>query len=363
MNDVCITGISWWAPEHTISNKELVDSYNRSAELRNKGSTGEELLDFSTEAFILKASGIASRHVIEKSGILDPTRLKPTLPTRRASELSLQAEISIKAITTALEKANKKPEEVDGLIVSCTAIQRAYPSIAIEVQHAIGAQGWAYDMMVGCGSATFAYSNACDAIKSGSASCIVVVTPEITSGFANFASRASHFILGDGCAAAVIEARNTGWKVLGTRLRSHFSNNIRNDFGYLSCCEAEAREPEELLFHQNGHAVMNEIAPLAAQHIEDHLKELAIPLDNISAYWLHQANARMNHSVLKHLFGEAPDDALAPSIIAEYGNVASAGAPIALAKYGDRLNKGDLGVLCAFGAGYSIGSLILQKMY
>ena len=62
----------------------------------------------SSEEFILKASGIERRHVLNKSGVLDPDVMHPVLPARGDEELSVMAEMAVDAATKALEKAGRQ---------------------------------------------------------------------------------------------------------------------------------------------------------------------------------------------------------------------------------------------------------------
>ena len=151
----------------------------------------------------------------------------------------MQAEMAMPAIEQALAQAGRTGADVDAVIVGCSNLQRAYPAVAIEIQDALGASGWAYDMNVACSSATFSIQAAVDALRNGSASCVVVVNPEITSGHNNFELRDFHFIFGDACTALVLErsadaVADDVWTIIGTKLATQFSNNIRNDFGFLN---------------------------------------------------------------------------------------------------------------------------------
>ena len=133
-------------------------------------------------------------------------------------------------------------------VVACSNLQRPYPAIAVEVQAALGASGWGYDLNVACSSATFGIQAAVDCVAAGHARCAVVVSPEITSGHNNFELRDSHFIFGDACTAVVVEAledrRNEhAFEILSTRLETVYSNNIRNNFGFLNSSEEETRPP------------------------------------------------------------------------------------------------------------------------
>ncbi len=373
--DVVITGTGLAHPPHTISNAELVASLTGAVNAWNAEHGDEiergELTERSApdEDFILKASGIESRYVMEKEGVLDPSRMRPLLEQRSEDQLGIQAEMSIPAVMDALSQAGRSPGDVDAIIVGCSNLQRAYPAVSIELQSALGAGGWAYDMNVACSSATFSMQAATDALRGGSANCVVVVNPEITSGHNNFEQRDFHFIFGDACTAVVMERANdaiadTAWEVLGTMLATQFSNNIRNDFGFLNSSEARPgvdRDPNELVFRQRGQQVFKEVCPLVVAHIKDHLGALELDAQQVRRFWLHQANLKMNQLIAKGVIGRVPDESEAPVVLNEFANTSSAGSVIAFHRHRDDLAVGDVGVICSFGAGYSVGSIIVRK--
>lgn len=369
---VSITGTGLFTPPESISNAELVASLTEAVlkwnvEHAEKIAAGEVAERAAPdEEFIVKASGIERRYVMEKSGVLDPARMRPRLETRREDQLGIQAEMSMPAIYEALAQAGREPSEVDAVIVGCSNLQRAYPAVAIEIQDALGAQGWAYDMNVACSSATFAVQAAVDALRNGSANCVVVVNPEITSGHNNFEMRDFHFIFGDACTALVLErtADATGpeqWEVLGTKLVTKFSNNIRNDFGFLNSSEIVERDPQELVFRQNGQMVFREVCPMVAEHIAGHLAQLDLAATDVRRFWLHQANLKMNQLIAKSVLGRLPTELEAPVILDEFANTSSAGSVIAFHRHRDDLPTGAVGVLCSFGAGYSVGSVVVRR--
>jgi beta-ketodecanoyl-[acyl-carrier-protein] synthase len=372
MSRVLITGTGLFTPPDSVTNAELVESLTVAVDAWNAAHAEEiergevDSRDRPSEAFIRKASGVGHRYVMDKTGVLDPERLRPRLPTRGQDELSIQAEICVAAIEEALDQAGRSGADVDAILLGASNVQRAYPAVSIEVQHAIGAGGWAYDMNVACSSATFSLQAAVDALRAGSARCVVVVNPEITSGHNNFDLREFHFIFGDACTALVLERAEDArpgeaWEVLGTRLATQYSNNIRNDFGFLNASEVDPRHPHELVFRQNGRRVFQEVSPLVARHITTHLEELGIAVDDIRRFWLHQANLGMNQLIAKTILGRVPEPLEAPVILDEYANTSSAGSIIAFHKHRDDLKEGDHAILCSFGAGYSIGSVVLRK--
>ncbi len=371
-HSVVISGTGIYQPEHIITNEELVESYNAYADLQNTkyasdiANGSREALTHSNVAFIEKASGIKQRYVLEKDGVLDPTRMYPRFAPRGDDEVSLMAEIAAKAAERALAAAGKTGADVDMVICSSANMQRAYPAMAIEIQQAIGAGGFGFDMNVACSSATFGIEQAVNAIKAGTAKCVLMVNPEITSAHLEWRDRDCHFIFGDVCTAVVVEAASTAtskdqWEVLGTKLATKFSNNIRNNFGFMNSAEDTDPDARDKKFQQEGRKVFKEVVPMAASHIEAHLASLGHTPHDVRRYWLHQANLGMNQFVLKKLVDKEVGDDIAPLILDEYANTASAGSVIAFHAHRADLSAGDLGVICSFGAGYSIGSVVVQK--
>jgi beta-ketodecanoyl-[acyl-carrier-protein] synthase len=370
---IVISGTGLFTPPYSISNAELVASLTEATEMWNaehadaieRGELAARAVP--DEEFILKASGIERRYVIDKEGVLDPQRLRPHVELRRDDQLGVQAEMALPAILDALAQAGRAPGEVDAIIVGCSNLQRAYPAVSIEIQAALGATGWAYDMNVACSSATFSMQAATDALRAGSANCVVVVNPEITSGHNNFELRDFHFIFGDACTAVVLEREDDAvaldqWVVLGTKLATQFSNNIRNDFGFLNSSEDGVRDPHELIFRQRGQQVFKEVCPMVSAHIRDHLDAAAIAPDGVRRFWLHQANLKMNQLIAKGVLGRVPDENEAPVVLDEFANTSSAGSIIAFHRHRGDLEPGDVGVICSFGAGYSVGSIIVEKL-
>lgn len=368
-----ISGVGLWTPEHKITNHELVASYNAWAEQYNAEHQAEiaagsiQAKPMSSAEFIEKASGIKSRFIYEKQGALDINRMRPLLPERSNDEISHQAEIAVLAAQKAMLAANKKAQDIDAIIVSCAYTQRAYPAIAIEVQHALGVNGFGFDMLVACSAATFGLHRAVEMVKSGSAKCVMVINPELVSPQINYSDRDSHFIFGDVATAVIIENAEVAkskcqFEVLGTKAKTQFSNNIRSNFGYISRVDDTEPYAADKLFQQQGRKVFKEVCPMAAEHIQSHLEDLGIGVENVSRWWLHQANINMNQLIAKRLIGRTPSVEEAPIVLDTYANTASAGSIVAFALHHQDLSRDDVGVICSFGAGYSIGSLVIKKL-
>lgn len=373
MPDIVISGTGLYTPEQSISNEELVVSFNtyveaHNAEFAEQIAAGELVaLQPSSVEFIEKASGIKSRYVMDKEGVIDPKRLVPNLPERPNAAQSIQCEMAVAAATEAMRQAGKNAADIDVVIVAASNMQRAYPAIAVEVQDALGIKGFGFDMNVACSSATFGIQQARDAVASGSARCVLMVNPEICSGHLNFRDRDSHFIFGDVCTAVIIEGTSTAtsaeqFLIVDSKLQTIYSNNIRNNFGFLNRGDEAGIGQPDKLFIQEGRKVFKEVCPAVAKQISQQLKSLDIQPEKLKRLWLHQANLSMNQLISKRVLGREATAAEAPTILDEYANTSSAGSVIAFHKHREDFGSGDMGVLCSFGAGYSIGSVVLKKL-
>ena len=374
MARVQISGTGLFTPKESISNEELVSSFNKFVDEYNESNKesiqkGEiSALEKSNADFIEKASGVKSRYVQDKSGILDTSFMRPKLRERSENELSNLAEIGSIAARDAISNAKIDPDNIDAVIVACSNLERPYPAIAIEIQNELGIKGFAYDMNVACSSATFGIQNIYDMIKSGSIRSAVMINPEMCSGHLNFKDRDCHFIFGDVATAVVLEelkeeqVSDNCYEVLGTKLLTEFSNNIRNNYGFLNNSSPEGIGKADKLFHQNGRKVFKEVVPKVASLIKDHLESHSIDINNIKGMYLHQANESMNKLISKYLLGSEADQRLAPIVLDEYANTSSAGSIIAFHKNNENLSKNDLAIICSFGAGYSIGNVIVKKI-
>ena len=374
MTKVQISGTGLYTPKEILTNDELVESYNSfvdefNLENKDKIDKGEidELQKSNTE-FIEKASGVKSRYVQNKSGILDTKFMRPRLRERSESELSNLAEMGVAAAKQAIKNANISADKIDAVIVACSNLERPYPAIAIEIQNALNINGFAFDMNVACSSATFGIQTIFDMIKSGSIRSALMVNPEICSGHLNFKDRDCHFIFGDVATAVIIEefdekstSPNT-YEILGTKLYTEFSNNIRNNYGFLNSSSPEGVDQPDKLFHQNGRQVFKEVVPKVASLIKDHLETNNIKVKDIKAMYLHQANENMNRLISKYILGEEATRDFAPIVLDEYANTSSAGSIIAFHKHNQSLKENDLAIICSFGAGYSIGNVIVRKI-
>ncbi len=370
MHQPAITGSGVFTPEQVITNKELVEAYNAYVDLQNNKNADAiaagdiEPMAPSSADFIVAASGIENRYVLNKSGILDPEVMHPMLPARPDDAPSYMAEIGVDAAQKALSMAGVDASEIDCILCAASNHERAYPAIAVEIQDLLGAAGFAYDMNVACSSATFGLQTACDMVRTGSVRKAMVICPEICSAHLEWRDRDCHFIFGDVATALVIEreddAKAGKFIVRSTRCATQFSNNIRNNNGFLRRTHAQMEDRRDMQFMQNGRKVFKEVLPLVSRHIADHMKEEGISADALKRLWLHQANKSMNDYIGRKVLGRVPEPHEQPNILQDYANTSSAGSVIAFAQNSSDFENGESGMICSFGAGYSVGSAVLE---
>ncbi|MEL6360750.1 MAG: beta-ketoacyl-ACP synthase III [Pseudomonadota bacterium] len=378
--DVRIAGTGLFTPPNSISNEELVQAFNAFVERWNEEHKADieagtvEPLQPSSAEFVEKASGIKARYVMNKDGILDPARMTPFLPERPNAEISILAEMAVHAARDALKAADLGPGDIDGVICAASNLQRAYPAMAVEIQAALGIDGFGFDMNVACASAAFGIETGLGLIRAGSRR-VLMVNPEICTAHLNFRDRDSHFIFGDVATAVVLERtdeapRGEAWDILSTRLKTVFSNNIRNNYGFLNHTELETGAPADpqtsphtdKLFIQQGRKVFKDVVPMVGEMIAGHVEDTGLVTSDLKRLWLHQANLSMNELIAKRVLGRDATRTEAPVVLDEYANTSSAGSIIAFHKHRDDLSVGDLGVISGFGAGYSAGSVIVERV-
>lgn len=373
MSKVVISGTGLFTPPNSISNEELIASFNAYVaqfNVQNAGAIADgsvTALEASSVEFIEKVSGIKSRFVMEKQGILDINRMVPRIPERSDDAPSIMCEMAVAASLQALERAGRTAADVDAVIVACSNLQRAYPAIAVEVQSALGIDGYGFDMNVACSSATFGIQAAVSAILSGQARAVLVVSPEVTSGHLNWRDRDSHFIFGDACTAILLERADLAtskhqFEILSVKLKTQFSNNIRNNFGFLNRADESGIGKPDKLFRQQGRKVFKDVCPMAAAMITSTAQAAGIAIPDIKRFWLHQANLNMNLLIARMILGRDATPEESPTILDTYANTSSAGSIIAFHKNQEDLATGAVGVICSFGAGYSIGCVVVKKL-
>ena len=168
------------------------------------------------------------------------------------------------------------------------------------------------------------------------------------------------------CNAVLVEREASSsalapFRIVDSRLKTSYSNNIRNNFGFLNRAAPSGVGTRDKLFRQDGRKVFKEVCPMVADIILRQLADLSIPVNDVRRMWLHQANLSMNQLIGRRVLGREPTIEETPVILDSYANTSSAGSIIAFHQYRKDFAAGERGVICSFGAGYSVGSVVVER--
>jgi beta-ketodecanoyl-[acyl-carrier-protein] synthase len=235
--------------------------------------------------------------------------------------------------------------EVDLVICAASNHERAYPAIAIEIQQLLGAGGFAFDMNVACSSATFGIQAAADMVRAGSCRARWWSTPR-SARPSRMARPRLPFHLRRRLHRRPDRARRGRQGrpislIRSTRCATQFSNNIRNNNGFLRRTrQGHMEDRRDMQFMQNGRKVFKEVLPLVSAHIAAHMADEGVERRPRSQAPLaapgQQDDERLHR---RKVLGRVPEPEEQPNILQDYANTSSAGSIIAFAKYSDDLAR------------------------
>ncbi len=299
-----------------------------------------EMMDTSDE-WIRTRTGIEERHIAVKE---------------------TTTSMAIEAAKKALKDAGICPQELDLIIVASVTADHHFPSVACEVQSALGAnKAAAFDINAACSGFLFGLSITRAYFMSGTYEKALIIGAETLSKMMNWEDRSTCVLFGDGAGAAVVEKAPSGIisMVQGT---DGAKGNV------LKCQNRPTVNPftentkENLGFdftHMEGQEVYKFAVRTVPKAIEEVLLQGNISPDEVKYYVLHQANIRIIEAVAKRI-GQPLQKF--PTNLQKCGNISAGSVPILL----DMLNKegklqrGDKIVLAGFGAGLTWGAALLS---
>lgn len=314
-----IIGTGSYLPEHCLTNDDL-----------------SKMVD-TNDAWIQERTGIRERRITDQG----------------------TASMAVEAGARALEAAGKTALELDLILVGTTTPDYFFPSVACQVQGALGASHAAcFDISAACTGFIFALNTAQAYIVSGMVQTILVIGAETLSRCVDWTDRSTCVLFGDGAGAAVVQADEMGM------LAVDMGSDGKRD-RVLTCEGKPLVNPvvqntgDGGTIHMDGQEVFKFAVRTVPESIRRALNGAGIQPGQVKQYILHQANQRILDSVRKHL--KLPEEAIA-SNIACYGNTSAATVPILLDEISrsGKLSRGDLVVLSGFGAGLTWGTAVLQ---
>jgi 3-oxoacyl-[acyl-carrier-protein] synthase-3 len=253
---------------------------------------------------------------------------------------------AIEAGLAALERAGRRPDEIDAVILATTTPDRIIPATSATVQDGIGVPGGAFDVNAACSGFVYALTVAHGLLAIG-AERLLVIGSETLSRVTDWDDRSVAILVGDGAGAVVLEAVDGPGQLLSWNLGADGSlrHLLKCDHGgYL---------------YMNGKEIFRKAVRVVIDSAQKAITDAGMTADDIDLMVPHQANLRIISAACQRL-GIPEEKAVV--VIDRYGNTSSASIPLALADALDagRLNKGDNVLLTGFGGGMTWASAVLR---
>mgnify|MGYP001812264445 FL=1 len=321
----CITAVGTHVPEKVLTNADL-----------------EKIVDTSDE-WIRTRTGIARRHVVE-----------PGTPT---------SEIAVPAAREALRRRGIGPEELDLVLVATVTPDMVFPATACIVQDKLGAtRAWGFDVSAACSGFLYALTMGAQFIQTGAHRRVLVIGADVMTAILDYEDRSTCVLFGDGAGAVLLEPGDDETGILD------FSHEVDGSGAcYLNMpgggsLNPASRETVDARMHyvkQQGQHVFKYAVRKFAESAEKLLLRNDFTGTDVDLFVAHQANIRIIEAA-QHRMG-LPDAKVVKNIH-EYGNTTAATIPLALGTALDakKVRRGDLVLLTAVGAGFTVGSVLLR---
>jgi 3-oxoacyl-[acyl-carrier-protein] synthase III len=273
------------------------------------------------------------------------------------------ADMAFHAATRALEDASLDADDLDAIIMGTVTADYPFPSSACVLEDMLGARGvFSFDVGAACSGFLNALSVADSFIRLGKIRNALVVGSDALSRLLNWQDRTTCILFGDGAGAVVLGASDNGNGILSTKLRtdgSYAKTLYVPAGGSLRPANCKTVERNEHTITMNG----KEVFKIAVRSMEDisreALEEAGVGIEEVSLVIPHQANRRIIVALADRL-GISMDKVMVN--LEKYGNTSAASIPVALdeAKRQGRIQKDDVVLLNAFGAGFAWGAAVVK---
>ena len=311
-----VIGTGGYLPERVLTNADLA-----------------ERLDTQDE-WIRERTGIAQRHLV--------------------SDGETTCDLAEHAARRAFESASIDPQDIDLVVLGTTTPDLVYPATACRLQARLGIRGCpAFDVQAVCTGFVYALAVADQFIRTGSATCALVVGADANSKILDWTDRTTCVLFGDGAGAVVLRASDEPG-ILSTHLHAdgRYEDLLFVDGGVFHTCEQPA------YVKMQGSEVFKFAVKTLGQIVEETLAAHNMTTSDIDWLVPHQANTRIIVATAKKL-GMPLERVIVT--VQEHGNTSAASVPLAMdvAVRDGRIQRGDVVLLEAFGGGFTWGSALL----
>jgi 3-oxoacyl-[acyl-carrier-protein] synthase-3 len=308
----------------------------------------EKMVDTNNE-WIMSRVGIKERHIADKGvGTSD---------------------LAAEAARRALAQRGIEASELDAIIVATVTPDMMFPAAACLVQDKIGAKNvWGFDLQAGCSQFVYALQVGAQFVQTGAHKKVMVIGADVMSSIIDYTDRATCVLFGDGAGAVILEPATEDDGDLGLIDFMHEVDGSGGcslympGGGSLNPASHETVDKKMHYVHQDGAAVFKFAVRKMSEACVDILKRNDLTGDDIDLMIPHQANLRIINATAERL--KLPPEKVVINI-ERYGNTTGATIPLAMhtAIEDGRLKKGDLVLLAAVGAGFTVGTTLLRWAY
>jgi 3-oxoacyl-[acyl-carrier-protein] synthase-3 len=268
------------------------------------------------------------------------------------------------AAKRALEEARVMPEELELIIVATVTPDMMFPNTGCLIQDQINAKkAWAVDVNGACTGFIYATAMGCQFIESGRYKKVLVVGSDKMSSITDYTDRNTCILFGDAAAAIVLEPSvDSDYGILDFILKSDGSGQnflYLKGGGSVNPASHETVDKKMHYLYQDGRTVFKFAVAGMADITYEILKKNQVSPEEIKLFIPHQANKRIIDATARRL-NLPPEKVLLN--IEKYGNTTAATIPLGLSEayLEGNLNKGDIVLFAAFGAGFTWGSMLLR---
>jgi 3-oxoacyl-[acyl-carrier-protein] synthase-3 len=323
-----ITGVAGFIPPRIQTNADLA-----------------QIVDTNDE-WIRTRTGIRERHIAE--------------PGVASSHMATEA------AKTLLAKTNTDPAEIDLIILASVTPDMFFPATACLIQDRIGAKkAWGFDLSAACSGFAYALTVGAQFVGSGTHKKVLVIGSDKMTSILDYTDRATCVLFGDGAGAVLVEPAADGEGILDF---THDVDGSGGQFlympagGSLNPSSHDTVDKRMHYVHQEGSQVFKYAVRRMAEMAAHLLERNGFTSKDLSLVVPHQANLRIIRAMQERL---GIDDSKVIVNIDRYGNTTAGTIPLGLcdALGQGRLQKGDLVMLVAVGAGYTSGGILLRWAY
>jgi 3-oxoacyl-[acyl-carrier-protein] synthase-3 len=287
------------------------------------------------------------------------------IKTRRiTTDDETTAMLATSAAKQALKTAKVKGKEIDMIVVATITPEMVFPSTAAFVQKDIGAKNaWTFDLTAACSGFVYAVSVAQQFIENGRSENALIIGAETLTKITNFKDRSSCILFGDGAGAVVLQRAEDGRRGVIHSVQhtdgSKWDTLSCQAYGSKYPADKKLDDPDKIYMDINGREVYQNAIRRIVQTTNECLEKCGLTMDDVKMVIPHQMNARIIESSAKRL--KIPDEKIFINID-KFGNTSAASIPIAIdecARAG-KIQRGDIIVLVAFGAGLTWGANVIE---